>query len=173
MDINQYFEKLYVKHAPSWSLERDPDGSYKYHATQSAFLLFEQQQLEIESLKAKSNAETEAVLENNCMIGQLWFPKGTPVSALIKQAENDYKAKVIAQNSKIEFGTDDNEHWFAHDVPYFGRVQISKFNEDGFVEWDICLSGCWQGPFSSKSKCIQHLEECIAEKREEEQEQAK
>lgn len=163
MDINQQFEKLYVKNAPSWSLEKDPDGSYKYHATQSAFLLFEQQQLEIESLKAKS----EPVLENNCMIGQLWFPKGTPVSALIKHAEDEYKAKAIAQNSQIKFGTDDNEHWFAHDVPYFGRVQISKLNEDGFVEWDICLNGCWHGPFSSKARCIQHLQECIQERNEE------
>jgi len=32
-----------------------PDGSYKYHATQSAFLLFEKQQIEIESLKAQVN----------------------------------------------------------------------------------------------------------------------
>ena len=59
MDVNQLFEVLYVKNAPSWSLERDPDGSYKYHATQSAFLLFEQQQIEIESLKAKSQAVPE------------------------------------------------------------------------------------------------------------------
>ncbi len=41
------FEKLYVKNAPAWSLERDQNGGYKYHATQSAFLLFEQQQIEI------------------------------------------------------------------------------------------------------------------------------
>jgi hypothetical protein len=39
MSINEKFEKAYVKHAPSWTLERDPDGRYKYHATQSAFLL--------------------------------------------------------------------------------------------------------------------------------------
>ena len=45
------FEKLYVKNAPAWSLERDQDGGYKYHATQSAFLLFEQQQVEIDLLK--------------------------------------------------------------------------------------------------------------------------
>ena len=45
------FEKLYVKNAPAWSLERDEDGGYKYHATQSAFLLFEQQQIEIDLLK--------------------------------------------------------------------------------------------------------------------------
>ena len=45
------FEKLYVKNAPAWSLERDQNGGYKYHATQSAFLLFEQQQIEIDLLK--------------------------------------------------------------------------------------------------------------------------
>lgn len=50
--IQELFEKLYVKNAPSWALERDSDGSYKYHATQSAFSLFEQQQAEIELLKS-------------------------------------------------------------------------------------------------------------------------
>ena len=53
MDIKELFEKKYAMNAPSWSLERDPDGSYKYHATQSAFVLFEQQQIEIESLKVQ------------------------------------------------------------------------------------------------------------------------
>lgn len=53
MDIKELFEKMYAMNAPSWSLERDPDGSYKYHATQSAFVLFEQQQIEIESLKVQ------------------------------------------------------------------------------------------------------------------------
>lgn len=102
-------------------------------------------------------------LENDCMIGQTWFMKGTPVSALIKYAEEIYKAEVIAQNSKIKFGTDDNENWFAHDVPFFGTVQI--LNE--FNEWDIHFGDCWQGPFNSKSECIKHLEECIQEKKEE------
>ena len=53
MDIKELFEKMYAMNAPSWSLERDPDSSYKYHATQSAFVLFEQQQIEIESLKVQ------------------------------------------------------------------------------------------------------------------------
>ena len=53
MDIQKLFEELYVKNAPSWSIERDPDSSYKYHATKSAFVLFENQQLEIESLKSE------------------------------------------------------------------------------------------------------------------------
>ena len=48
--------------------------------------------------------------------------------------------------------------------------QLSS-EEHGLVEWDICLNGCWQGPFNSKSECIKHLEECIAEQREEAQEQ--
>ena len=103
------------------------------------------------------------------MIGQTWFMKGTPVSALIKFAEDIYKSEAIAQNSKIKFGTDDNEVWWAHDVPYFGEVQMNWIKED--QEWDIYLDGCWQGPFNSKSECIKHLEECIAEQREEAQEQ--
>lgn len=62
MNINKLFEELYVKNAPTWSIERDPDGHYKYHATQSALTLFEQQQLEVESLKvdlAKANTVPE------------------------------------------------------------------------------------------------------------------
>ncbi|MFW2024318.1 hypothetical protein [Acinetobacter baumannii] len=106
-------------------------------------------------------------LENDCMIDQTWFMKGTPVANLIKHAEGVYQAEAVAQNSKIEFGTDDNEIWWAHDVPFFGRVQLQQFNEGGLIEWDIHLNGCWQGPFNTKAKAIQHLEECIAEKREE------
>lgn len=105
-------------------------------------------------------------LKNDCMIGQTWFMKGSPVAALIKHAEEVYKAEAIAQNSKIEFGTDDNEHWFAHDVPFYGTVQIDRIEEHGLVEWDIHFNDCWQGPFNSKSACIKHLEECIQEERE-------
>lgn len=114
--------------------------------------------------KAQAVPET---LKNDCMIGQTWFMKGTSVSALIEYAENVYKAEAVAQNSKIEFGTDDNEHWFAHDVPFYGTVQIDRIEEHGLVEWDIHFNGCWQGPFNSKSECIKHLEECISEEREE------
>ena len=63
--IQESFEKLYVKNAPAWSLERDQNGGYKYHATQSAFLLFEQQQVEIDLLKnelAKAQAPEGFVL---------------------------------------------------------------------------------------------------------------
>lgn len=118
---------------------------------------------------AKANAVPET-LKNDCMIGQNWFMKGSPVAALIKHAEDVYKAEVIAQNSKIKFGTDDNEHWFAHDVPFYGTVQIDRIEEHGLVEWDIYLNDCWQGPFNSKSECIKHLEECILEARAEAQE---
>ena len=107
------------------------------------------------------------VLENDCMIGQTWFMKGSPVAALIKHAEEVYKAEAVAQNSKIEFGTDDNEHLFAHDVPFYGTVQIDRIEEHGLIEWDIHFNECWQGPFDSKSACIKHLEECIKEEREE------
>ena len=103
-------------------------------------------------------------LKSDCMIGQTWFMKGTPVSALIKYAEETYRAEAVAQNSKIKFSTDNNENWFAHDVPFFGTVQILK----EFNEWDIYFGDCWQGPFNSKSECIQHLEVCIQEKKEEE-----
>ncbi len=122
--------------------------------------------------EAKAQAVPEQVLENNCMIGQAWFMRGTPVSALIKHAEKAYQAEVVAQNSKLEFGTDDNEHWFAHDVPFYGTVQIDLIEEHGLVEWDIHFNGCWQGSFDSKSECIKHLEECIAEEREAAQELA-
>lgn len=106
-------------------------------------------------------------LDNDCMIDQVWFPKGTSVANLIKHAEGNYKAEAIAQNSKIKFITNNNENWFAHDVPFFGTVQLDQIEEHGLIEWDIYFYECWQGPFSSKSKAIQHLEECIAEKREE------
>lgn len=122
--------------------------------------------------EAKAQAVPEQVLKNHCMVGQTWFMEGTPVSALIKHAESVYKAEVIAQNSKIEFGTNDNEHWFAHDVPFYGTVQIDRIEEHGLVEWDIHFNGCWQGPFGSKSECIKHLEGCIAEEHEEAQEPA-
>lgn len=59
----ELFEKLYVKNAPSWALERDSDGSYKYHATQSAFSLFEQQQAEIELLKSDRNHEVLELID--------------------------------------------------------------------------------------------------------------
>ena len=67
MDIKELFEKKYAMNAPSWSLERDPDGSYKYHATQSAFVLFEQQQIEIESLKVQLK-KAQAVPESNALL---------------------------------------------------------------------------------------------------------
>ena len=106
------------------------------------------------------------VLENDCMINQTWFMKGSSVTTLIKHAEEVFKAEAVTQNSKIEFGTDDNEHWFAHDVPFYGRVQIDRIEENGLVEWDIFFNDCWQGPFDSKAACIKHLEECIQEERE-------
>lgn len=113
--------------------------------------------------KAKNSAVSET-LKNDCMIGQTWFMKNTPVSALIKYAENIYKSVAISQNSKIEFGTDDNKHWWAHDVPFYGEVQLDRVED---YEWDIHFNDFWQGPFNSKDECIRHLEECIAEQREE------
>ena len=70
------FEKLYVKNAPAWSLERDEDGGYKYHATQSAFLLFEQQQVEIDLLKnelAKAQAVPEGFVLVPRVISDEWM----------------------------------------------------------------------------------------------------
>lgn len=133
--------------------------------------LFNEQVDKITDLEHKLKNAVPEKLENDCMIGQTWFMKGTPTKALIKHTEDIYKSEVVAQNSKIEFGTDDNEHWFAHDVPFYGRVQISKFVDGHLEEWDIYFNECWQGPFNSKSECIKHLEECIAEQREEAQEQ--
>ena len=139
------------------------NGDYKYSEIDQGWKLWR---------AAKAQAVPEQVLKNHCMVGQTWFMEGTPVSALIRHAESVYKAEVIAQNSKIEFGTDDNEHWFAHDVPFYGTVQIDRIEEHGLVEWDIHFNGCWQGPFGSKSECIKHLEGCIAEEHEEAQEPA-
>ncbi|EMI7999025.1 hypothetical protein JH015_003941 [Acinetobacter baumannii] len=110
-------------------------------------------------------------LDNDCMIDQTWFRKGTPVASLIKHAEGVYQAEVAAQNSKIKFGTDDNKTWWAHGVPFFGTVQLDHIEVNGLVEWDIYFNQCWQGPFNSKQQCIQHLEECIAEKRQEAKEE--
>ena len=62
MSINEKFEKSYVKHAPSWTLERDPDGRYKYHATQSAFLLFEDQEKEIAELNGFKELYRRAIV---------------------------------------------------------------------------------------------------------------
>lgn len=107
-------------------------------------------------------------LEKNCMIGQTWFMEGSSLNSMISYAETVYEDEAIAQNSKIEFGTHDNENWFAHNVPYFGKVQISKFTEHGITEFDIHFNDCWQGPFPTQSKCIRHLEDCIAEQRKEE-----
>ncbi|MFX2243248.1 hypothetical protein SAMN02799632_00854 [Acinetobacter pittii] len=120
-----------------------------------------------EMLASISEQNSVFKLDNHCMIGQTWFMKGTPVANLIKHAEQVYRAEAIAQNSKIEFGTDDNRSWFAHDVPFFGTVQMDQYEEHGIVEWDIHFNECWQGPFNSKARCIQHLEECIQEMREE------
>ena len=119
-----------------------------------------------DKLQALYGAEPQT-LKNDCMIDQTWFLKGSPVEALIKYAEDTYKAMTVAQNSAITFGTDDNVIWWAHDVPFSGRVQLEKFVEGGLVEWDIFFNECWQGPFNTKERAIQHLEECIAEQRSE------
>ncbi len=111
--------------------------------------------------------EDHAALKNDCMIDQTWFMKGSPVEALVKYAEGTYKAEAVAQNSKIKFGTDDNERWWAHEVPFFGTVQMDKIVEHGLTEWDIHFNECWQGPFATQAKAIKHLEECIQEMREE------
>lgn len=152
-ELNFKFESLMVSDLDDFIWNEDLE-LYENKTTQLSWLTF---------LMTRESM----TLDNDCMIDQTWFMKGTPVADLIKHAEGVYKAEAVAQNSKIEFGTDDNEHWFAHEVPFFGRVQISKFNENGLIEWDIHFGECWQGPFESKSRCIQHLEECIAEKREE------
>ncbi|AYA02314.1 hypothetical protein BEN74_05120 [Acinetobacter sp. WCHAc010034] len=133
----------------------------------NAFISHAIWELKQEEIKKYHETLENLPLQNDCMIGQTWFMKGSPVAALIKHAEEVYKAEAVAQNSKIEFGTDDNEHWFAHDVPFYGTVQIDRIEEHGLVEWDIHFNECWQGPFDSKSACIKHLEECIKEEHEE------
>ena len=62
-ELNKLFEKLYIQKAPSWSVEQDEDGSYKYHATQSAFVLFESQQAEIDRLNSVLDERTKEWLQ--------------------------------------------------------------------------------------------------------------
>lgn len=162
MDIQEIKE---IALANGFSLKEQASGNMDLHSYVYEFANAIEQ-------VAKAQAVPEQILKNDCMIGQTWFMKGTPVSALVKYAEGIYKAEVIAQNSKIEFGTDDNKHWWAHDVPFYGEVQMDRIEEHGLVEWDIHFNDCWQGPFNSKAECIKHLEECIAEQREEAQEQS-
>ncbi|WP_096911093.1 MULTISPECIES: hypothetical protein [Acinetobacter] len=153
--LHQKFESI-MKHDIKDFIWNEDIECYDDYTTQICWLTF-------------LNATDSLMLDNHCMIGQTWFMKGTPVSALIKYAEEIYKTEAIAQNSKIKFSTDDNENWFAHDVPFFGTVQILK----EFNEWDIHFGDCWQGPFNSKARCIQHLEECIQEMREEQAQEDK
>ena len=152
-ELNNQFEVLMARDLPSivWNQQLE---MYEDPTTQLCWATF--------LTTIDSNT-----LQNHCMIGQTWFMKGTPVANLIKHAEKVYQAEAIAQNSKIKFGTDDNRSWFAHDVPFFGTVQMDQIEEHGIVEWDIHFNQCWQGPFNSKARCIQHLEECIQEMREE------
>lgn len=152
-ELNKKFELLMFHDLPSLVWNRELE-LYEDPTTQLCWLTF------LTTIECNT-------LENDCMIGQMWFMKGTPVTNLIKHAEGVYKAEAIAQNSKIKFGTDDNRSWFAHDVPFFGTVQMDQIEEHGIVEWDIHFNECWQGPFNSKARCIQHLEECIQEMREE------
>lgn len=160
MDI-QNFEAAYLNAGGKAAELEKEDGEYVSSKAQMGWQMWQAAQ-----------AVPEQTLESDCMINQVWFMKGTPVANLIKHAEEVYKTEVIAQNSKIKFGIDDNKHWFAHDVPFFGRVQIDRIEEHGLVEWDIFFNECWQGPFNSKEECIKHLEECIAEQRAEAQEQS-
>lgn len=54
-DKNQVFEQLYLKEAPQWSLERDPNGQYKHHATMSAYVVFLELWHKIQWLESKQN----------------------------------------------------------------------------------------------------------------------
>ena len=89
------FEKLYVKNAPAWSLQRDQNGGYKYHATQSAFLLFEQQQVEIDLLKNEL-AKAQAVPEGFVLMPLEIDDFDHPITkALEKGIVKDLSASVI------------------------------------------------------------------------------
>ena len=160
MDIKN-FETAYLNAGGKSSELEKEDGEYVSSKSQMGWQMWQ---------AATAQDVPEQTLKSDCMINKLWFMKGTPVANLIKHAEEVYKAEVIAQNSKIKFGTDDNEIWWAHDVPYYGEVQMDWIKED--QEWDIFFNGCWQGPFNTKEECIKHLEECIAEQRAEAQEQS-
>ena len=170
MDIRKEREAFDVWHYEQYLLENPnidiANARYIYDYAHKNALVYQLRESHFTVWQAAKASAVPEKLKNDCMIGQTWFMQGTPVSALIQHAEKVYRAEAIAQNSKIEFGTDDNEHWFAHDVPFYGRVQIDRIEEHGLVEWDIYFNECWQGPFSSKQECIKHLEECIAEERQ-------
>lgn len=112
---------------------------------------------------ASIRRESLELLENDCLIGHTLFAKGTPKKDLIKYAENAHKARIVESNSKIKFEGKSPE-WCAHNVPFFGRVQLERVDEDeGFSEWVIFLGGHWQGPFSTRADAIEYLEERIKE----------
>ena len=90
------FEKLYVKNAPAWSLERDQNGGYKYHATQSAFLLFEQQQVEIDLLK---NELAKAQVPE----GFVLVPKEPTPKMIDSTWHHDDEIQEMSHNTRNEF----------------------------------------------------------------------
>lgn len=165
-EVDQKFKDFYINLVGEEDADFtvDKNGLLEDRDAFIAYASWEHRELE---LKAYQDQIENLKLQNHCMIDQTWFMKGTSAANLIKHAEGIYQAEVAAQNSKIKFYTVDNVHWFAHDVPFYGRVQLDRIEEHGLVEWDIFLNECWQGPFDSKAKCIQHLEECIQEKAEE------
>lgn len=106
--IQELFEKLYVKNAPSWALERDSDGSYKYHATQSAFSLFEQQQVEIELLKSDL-AKAQAAPEGFVLIKA--SDRDQEMLELIDQRDHmESQAEELKDKLQALYGVDFGEH---------------------------------------------------------------
>ena len=61
----------------------------------------------------------------------------------------------------------DDDLWIT-ETEEFGTVTLQCVDDgdgDEFEEWDICIDGCWQGPFSTEYDCIQHLKACVKEAR--------
>ncbi len=130
-EMNQAFERAYIQEFGEIDGVLFFNGEkYELFTQARGFAEFHLVELKINAAWTMWQQAIKCVvfetLKNDCMIGQTWFMKGSPVSVLIKHAEAVYKAEIVAQNSKIKFGTDDNEHWFAHDVPFFGTVQIDR-----------------------------------------------
>ena len=129
MDIQKIFEQLYIKNAPNWSVEREPNGSYKYHATQSAFVLFEKQQCEIDALKAELNNHLATVTEvsnrkggyyiqdlrnpiGNCM--KFWYSSGYGT-----KHKNFFWCETYEEAQKYAGGCDWFKIWYA---PYIDSL---------------------------------------------------
>lgn len=90
-ELKKLFEKMYIQNAPSWSVEQDDDGSYKYHATKSAFTLFEIQQAKIDDNEAalkEALAWVEDLKRERAFLQKKCAERADRIDAALHYAEN-------------------------------------------------------------------------------------